>query len=72
MATNMRYVDRLVRVLVAFVILVLFANELITGTLAIVLVGIASILLITSALGYCPLYSILRSGASRNKTGKRS
>ena len=72
MVTNMNYTDRIARVVVAFIILVLFANQLLTGTLAIVLLCIAAVLLITSAIGYCPLYSVWRPGASKMKNEKRS
>ncbi|MEZ4908450.1 MAG: DUF2892 domain-containing protein [Saprospiraceae bacterium] len=49
-----------VRILIALVILVLYWQGIITGTLAMVLLLLGIILLITSLVGYCPLYSIFK------------
>ncbi len=56
MKKNMGSFDRVLRLLVAAVIVVLFYLELITGTLAIVLLIAAGIFVLTSLISTCPLY----------------
>jgi hypothetical protein len=53
---NMGSIDRIVRVVVALIIGVLFITEIISGTLAIVLLLLAGIFLLTSVVSTCPLY----------------
>lgn len=56
MKKNMGSVDKVIRILIAVVIAVLFFTKVITGTLAIVLLILAGILVITSLISLCPLY----------------
>ena len=56
MKINMGKADRIIRVLVAAVIAVLFFTKVITGTLGIVLLVFAGIFLLTSFIGSCTLY----------------
>ncbi|HBC79176.1 MAG TPA: DUF2892 domain-containing protein [Bacteroidales bacterium] len=56
MKKNMGTIDKVIRVLVAVVILVLYFTHVITGTLAVVLLILAGVFVITSLLGFCPLY----------------
>ena len=49
-------VDKVIRVLVAVIILVLYFTHVITGTLAVILLIVAGIFVVTSLLGTCPLY----------------
>jgi hypothetical protein len=56
MKMNMGTSDRTIRVIFAAVVAVLLLAKLIHGTLAIILGIIAPIMLITVALGFCPLY----------------
>ncbi len=58
MKQNMGNTDRIVRILAAIVIAVLYFTNTITGTLGYVLLGIASIFLLTSLISFCPLYSL--------------
>ena len=48
--------DKLLRILVAIVILGLYFINVITGTLAIILLLLAGILILTSFFSFCPLY----------------
>ena len=54
---NMGTVDRIIRILVAVVIAVLYFTKLIGGTLAIILGIIAIAFILTSAIGFCPMYA---------------
>lgn len=48
--------DRLVRLVVAAVILVLYFTEVISGTLGLVLLLLGGVFVLTSLLNFCPLY----------------
>lgn len=56
MKKNMGTADRIIRFIVAAIILVLFLTDIIAGTLGIVLLVIAGIFLLTSFIKLCPLY----------------
>ena len=56
MKKNMGMVDRVARMLLVLVILVLFKNGAISGVAAAILGLFAVMFLITSLLGFCPLY----------------
>jgi len=49
-------VDRVIRILVAVVVLILYFTHVITGTLAVILLILAGIFVVTSLIGFCPLY----------------
>jgi hypothetical protein len=56
MKKNMGIADRVIRAIVAVLIAILYFANIITGTLAIVLLIFACILLLTSVVSFCPLY----------------
>jgi len=56
MEKNMGTVDRVVRVVVAALIAILYFANVISGALAIILGILALVFLATSAVGFCPLY----------------
>ena len=56
MKKNMGNVDRVIRILVAVVVLILYFTHVITGTLAVILLILAGIFVVTSFIGFCPLY----------------
>jgi hypothetical protein len=56
MKKNMGTVDKVIRVLVAVVVLILYFTHVISGTLAIILILLAVVFVATSVLGFCPLY----------------
>lgn len=62
MKKNMGNIDRGIRVLIALVVAVLFFTNVISGTLAYVLLGLSGVFVLTSILGFCPLYTLI--GAS--------
>lgn len=59
MKKNMGMVDKTIRVIIAAVIALLYYLGVISGTLAIVLMIFAIIFIVTSLIGFCPLYPIL-------------
>lgn len=56
MKKNMGCVDRVIRTVLAVVVAILFFTKQITGTAAVILGILAVIFLLTSAVGFCPLY----------------
>lgn len=57
MKINMGGADRIIRVLIAVAIAILFFTEVVTGTLGIVLLVVGAVFLLTSVVGFCPLYA---------------
>ena len=56
MKKNMGNTDRIIRVLAAVVIAVLYFTDQISGTLAAILGLVALIFVLTSVFSFCPLY----------------
>jgi len=56
MKTNMGIIDRVVRIVIALVFIGLYFTNVITGTLAIVLLVLAGVFILTSLISFCPLY----------------
>ncbi len=57
MKKNMGSADRIIRFLLAAAVLILFFTDVISGTLAIVLLAVAGIFVLTSFVSFCPLYA---------------
>jgi hypothetical protein len=53
-------IDRVIRILLAIVIIVLYSNGSITGVAAIILGILALVFILTSLIGFCPLYVPLK------------
>ena len=58
MKKNMGSADRVIRLIVAVALVVLYFTGIITGTLGIVALVIAGIFTLTSFVSFCPLYAI--------------
>ena len=54
MKKNMGTIDKVIRILVAIVVLVLYFTHVITGTLAIILLIVAGIFVVTSLIEFLP------------------
>ena len=59
MTVNMASWDRIVRLIVAVVFILLSAFVLRFNTLGIILTAIGAIFILTSLVGWCPLYTLL-------------
>jgi Protein of unknown function (DUF2892) len=57
MKKNMGSADRIIRVIIAAVVAVLYFSGTITGTLGIVLLVLAGVFVLTSLISFCPLYA---------------
>ncbi|UCD19080.1 MAG: DUF2892 domain-containing protein [candidate division WOR-3 bacterium] len=58
MKLNMSMWDRLIRILITVVIVILLIADVLKGMLGVVLGIIAIVFLATSVIGFCPLYVI--------------
>ena len=56
MKRNVGIIDKIIRILIAVIIAILYFTNVISGTLGIILLIFAGILLLTSLINYCPLY----------------
>lgn len=56
LSANMGTVDRSIRIAIAVIIAVLYFAGAISGTLAIILGILAIVFVLTSLVGFCPLY----------------
>jgi hypothetical protein len=68
MKKNMGSTDKVIRLVIAVIVAALYFTHIISGTLGIVLMILAGIFLLTSFLGFCPLY--LPFGINTCKTKK--
>jgi uncharacterized membrane protein len=60
MKTNESNLERIIRIIVGLVLVVLNFTGILTGTLGIILAVVGAVLLITGAVGFCPLYGLLK------------
>jgi len=59
MKKNMGGADRIIRIIIAIVVGILYYMEIISGTLGTVLLVLAGVFLLTSFINFCPLYTVL-------------
>jgi hypothetical protein len=58
MKKNMGTIDKITRVVIAIAISILFATNVISGTLGIVLLLLSIVFVVTSMISFCPLYQL--------------
>ena len=51
--------DRIVRLLLAVVMAVLYFTNTVTGTFGIILLVLAGVFVVTSLVSFCPLYTLI-------------
>jgi hypothetical protein len=68
MKRKMGNTDRIVRIVLAAIVAVLYFTHVITGTLGIVLLVVAGVFVLTSLVSFCPLYTLI--GVKTCSTGK--
>ena len=68
MKKNMSNTDRVVRILVAAIIAVLYFTGTVTGILGYILLALGGIFVFTSIVSFCPLYALF--GVSTCSTKK--
>jgi hypothetical protein len=65
MKLNVGSPDRVIRVILAVLLIVLGLTGVLSGTLAIVGYVLSVVLLVTAAIGFCPLYALLKLNTSK-------
>jgi len=68
MTKNVGSADRVIRTLVALAIGVLIIGGQVTGTAGLILGIVAVVLLVTGAIGVCPLYALLKFTTAKRST----
>jgi len=58
MKKNVGTIDKIVRISIAIIIGILYFTNIISGTLAIILLVVAGVFIATSFMGFCGLYTI--------------
>jgi Inner membrane protein YgaP-like, transmembrane domain len=59
MKKNVGNADRVIRLLIAAAIAVLYFTNIITDTVGLVLLVLAGVFVLTSLVGFCPIYALL-------------
>jgi phosphotransferase system glucose/maltose/N-acetylglucosamine-specific IIC component len=69
MKKNMGSLDRILRVLIALIIVVLYFTGIISGIWAIILLVLSGVFILTSLISTCPLYLPFGISTSKTETG---
>lgn len=67
MKLNMGSADRIIRILIAIIIAVLLYTNVLQGALAIILGIVAIVFIVTSVIGFCPLYVLFGMSTKQHK-----
>ena len=67
MKANIGSPDKLIRLAIALVLILLFYLEIITGTLGLIAFILAFVLAITSLINFCPFYALFKINTCKNK-----
>jgi hypothetical protein len=67
MKPNMGSTDKIIRIVIAAIVAILYFTHVIEGTVGIVLLVLAGVLVLTSLVGFCPLYPIIGLNTSKKK-----
>lgn len=59
MDKNVGKIDKLVRVLVALLLVGLYFSGILSGVLGYILLAVAGVMILTGLVNFCPLYSLL-------------
>jgi len=70
MKKNMGNTDKIIRLIIAVGIAILYFTGVITGTIGIVLLILAGVFVLTSLVGFCPLYTLFGMNTCARKEAK--
>lgn len=65
MKPNMGSTDRVIRLILAAIMVGLYFSGMVTGTIGIVLMVLAAVFALTSFMSYCPLYTLFGWGTRK-------
>lgn len=57
MTKNMGSADKIIRVIIAAIVGILYFTETISGTFGIILLVLSGVFVLTSVISFCPLYA---------------
>ena len=60
MKRNMSNLDRIIRIILAALFAYLYFGGIVTGVFGIILLVLGVVFLLTSIVGFCPLYALLK------------
>lgn len=60
--------DKIIRLVIAAVLAILFFTKVVTGTLGIILLVVAIVFVLTSLISFCPLYLPFGINTCKNKS----
>jgi hypothetical protein len=67
MKANMGSTDKIIRLVMAAVIAILYFTNVVSGTLGIILLVVAAVFVLTSFLSFCPLYPLIGLNTRKDK-----
>lgn len=67
MKTNVGGTDKLIRLIIAVVFVVLYLTGVVSGTLGYVLLGLAVVFILTALVSFCPLYIPFKINTGKKK-----
>ena len=70
MKKNMGTIDKTIRIIITLIVVALFFTKVISGTLGIVLLVLAGVFVLTSLVGFCPLYALLDLNSNKGTNKK--
>jgi hypothetical protein len=65
MKTNMGKADKAIRLAIALTAFILYYSHFISGTFAIILMTISGVFILTSMIGFCPIYSVFKISSNK-------
>ncbi|MFP3853036.1 MAG: DUF2892 domain-containing protein [Anaerolineales bacterium] len=69
MTRNMSNIDRIIRVVLAAIFVYLYFAGVVGGALAVILLMLGGVFLLTSIVGFCPLYASFKFSTIKKSTG---
>ena len=67
MKKNVGTIDKVIRILIAALVVVLYFTHVISGVLAIILLAVSAILVVTSLISFCPIWLALGLNTSKKE-----
>ena len=65
MKKNVGSIDKIVRILLAVIIVVLYFTHVISGTFGIILLVLAAVFVLTSLISFCPIWWSIKISTAR-------
>ena len=70
MKKNMGSADKIIRLMIAAIVAILYFTNVLTGTVGIVMLVLAGVFVLTSLISFCPLYAPFGLSTCRTKKSK--